>query len=63
MIIQSIFGLLVLTALAWAASENRRLVRPGRAALGLGIQFIASSIDCPWICSCETEGAHPWEGM
>lgn len=39
MFVQSLVGLLALTALAWAVSENRRLVRPKTVALGLGIQI------------------------
>ena len=39
MIIQSLFGLLALTGLAWAVSENRRLVRPKLVALGLAVQL------------------------
>ena len=50
MIIQSLFGLLALTALAWAASENRRLLRPVRIALGLGIQLALAFLllKLPW---------------
>jgi len=39
MFLQSLAGLLVLPALAWAVSEDRRLVRPKAVALGIGIQI------------------------
>lgn len=37
--LQSALGLLVLVALAWAVSEERKKVRPATIAVGLGLQF------------------------
>lgn len=42
--VQSLVGLLVLPALAWAVSEDRRLVRPKTIALGVGIQIALALI-------------------
>jgi len=39
-ILQGIFGLLVLTAFSVAVSENRRLVRPGGVAGGVALQLV-----------------------
>ncbi|MCB1734974.1 MAG: nucleoside:proton symporter [Gammaproteobacteria bacterium] len=36
---QSLLGIVVLTALAWALSENRRFVKPAVVVAGLGLQF------------------------
>ena len=40
MIVQSLFGLLVFTALAWILGENRKKARWQDAALGISAQFI-----------------------
>lgn len=39
MTLQALLGIAVLTALAWAISENRRAIRPGVVIAGLGLQL------------------------
>jgi len=40
MMLQSLFGLLVLTGIAWGMSENRRASQVRNIAIGLGLQFL-----------------------
>ena len=37
---QALLGIVTLTALAWALSENRKQVRPAVIVAGLGLQFV-----------------------
>jgi len=44
MALQSALGVLVLTALAWGISENRKLVKVRTIAAGVGLQFVIAAM-------------------
>lgn len=46
--IQSLFGLLVLTAMAWGMSEKRRVPQWRNIGIGLGLQFLLALLLLKW---------------